>query len=52
VEFDELFYVEKMEPERIPKQLMGYVPRETRSIRRLKFRWKDQYYRGRERLEK
>jgi hypothetical protein len=31
-----------MEPEPIPKQLMDYTPRGTRSIGRPKSRWKDQ----------
>jgi hypothetical protein len=31
-----------MEPEHIPKQLMDYTPRGTRSIGRPKSRWKDQ----------
>jgi hypothetical protein len=34
--------VGRMEPERIPKQLMDNTPRGTRSIRRPKSRWKDQ----------
>jgi hypothetical protein len=42
VEFDELFYVEMIEPKRIPKQLIEYTPRETRFIRRPKLRWKIQ----------
>jgi hypothetical protein len=34
--------VERKEPERIPKQLMGYTPRETRATGGLNLRWKDQ----------
>jgi hypothetical protein len=33
-------HVERMEPEGIPKQLMGYTHRGTRSIGRPKLRWK------------
>jgi hypothetical protein len=37
-----IHHVARMEPERIPKQLMDYTPRVTRSIGRHKSRWKDQ----------
>jgi hypothetical protein len=37
-----IHHVGKMEPEHIPKQLMDYTPRGTRSIGRPKSRWKDQ----------
>jgi hypothetical protein len=37
-----IHHVGRMEPERIPKQLMDYTPGGTRSIGRPKSRWKDQ----------
>jgi hypothetical protein len=37
-----IHHVGRMEPESIPKQLMDYKPRGTRSIGRPKSRWKDQ----------
>jgi hypothetical protein len=37
-----IHHVGRMEPERIPKQLMDYTPRGTRSNGRPKSRWKDQ----------
>jgi hypothetical protein len=37
-----IHHVGRIEPERIPKQLMDYTPRGIRSIGRPKPRWKDQ----------
>jgi hypothetical protein len=37
-----IHHVGRMEPERIPKQLMDYTRRVTRSIGRPESRWKDQ----------
>jgi hypothetical protein len=35
-----IVHVERLEPELIPMQLMGYIPRGTRSVRGLKLRRK------------
>jgi hypothetical protein len=40
--FNLIHRVERMEPERIPNQLMDYTPRGTRSAGSLKLRWKEQ----------
>jgi hypothetical protein len=37
-----IHHVERMEPEHIPKQSVGYIPRRIRSTRCPKLHWKDQ----------